>query len=44
MARRRLVKCTACGNMYRHDHKGCPTCNGKMKEKPKTVKRKPNNR
>lgn len=43
MARRRKVKCTTCSKMYLYDHKGCPYCNGRMKEKQKPVKRKPNN-
>lgn len=44
MARRRKVKCVTCGNLYFYDPKGCPSCNGKMKEKPKIIKRKPNNK
>lgn len=43
----RKVKCMTCGNLYRAgkgDHKGCPTCNGSMKETKKHVKRSANNR
>lgn len=43
----RKVKCMTCGNLYRaskNDHKGCPTCNGTMKEKRKGTRRTSNNR